>query len=161
MVACQFGVMFLPDKVHGYREARRVLAPGGVLLVNSWLSVEDNPPTSAIYAALEQLFPDDPPRFLETPFGYHDHDEIRADLAAAGWDNVQLDDVRLQSSSPTAGDFATGYARGTPLTHDLLARGADFDAVVRALTEALAAVGGERPFTAELAAVVITAVRDI
>lgn len=28
-VACQFGVMFFPDKVQGYREARRVLKPGG------------------------------------------------------------------------------------------------------------------------------------
>ena len=26
-VACQFGVMFFPDKVQGYKEARRVLKP--------------------------------------------------------------------------------------------------------------------------------------
>ena len=31
-VACQFGVMFFPDKVQGYREARRVLRPGVILL---------------------------------------------------------------------------------------------------------------------------------
>jgi len=29
VVACQFGVMFFPDKVQGYKEARRVLKPGG------------------------------------------------------------------------------------------------------------------------------------
>src|SRR6516225_8985166 len=29
VVACQFGAMFFPDKVQGYREARRVLKPGG------------------------------------------------------------------------------------------------------------------------------------
>jgi len=28
-VACQFGAMFFPDKVQGYKEARRVLKPGG------------------------------------------------------------------------------------------------------------------------------------
>jgi len=28
-VACQFGVMFLPDKIQSYREARRILKPGG------------------------------------------------------------------------------------------------------------------------------------
>ena len=28
-VVCQFGMMFLPDKVRGYAEARRVLRPGG------------------------------------------------------------------------------------------------------------------------------------
>src|SRR5215510_8602710 len=29
VVACQFGAMFFPDRVQGYREARRVLRPGG------------------------------------------------------------------------------------------------------------------------------------
>ena len=29
VVVCQFGFMFLPDKVQGFREARRVLASGG------------------------------------------------------------------------------------------------------------------------------------
>lgn len=28
-VLCQFGVMFFPDRLAGYREARRVLRPGG------------------------------------------------------------------------------------------------------------------------------------
>jgi len=31
-VVCQFGVMFFPDKTAGYREARRVLKPGGRFL---------------------------------------------------------------------------------------------------------------------------------
>src|ERR1700680_2814653 len=29
VAACQFGVMFFPDKVQAYKEARRVLKPGG------------------------------------------------------------------------------------------------------------------------------------
>ena len=32
-VACQFGVMFFPDKIRGYTEARRVLKPGGELRI--------------------------------------------------------------------------------------------------------------------------------
>src|SRR5437763_6974761 len=32
VVVCQFGVMFFPDKVHAFSEARRVLRPGGTLL---------------------------------------------------------------------------------------------------------------------------------
>jgi ubiquinone/menaquinone biosynthesis C-methylase UbiE len=34
VVACQFGAMFFPDKVQGYREARRVLKPGGHFFFN-------------------------------------------------------------------------------------------------------------------------------
>ena len=32
IVACQFGAMFFPDKVAGYREALRVLRPAGRLV---------------------------------------------------------------------------------------------------------------------------------
>src|SRR5690349_4854553 len=41
-VACQFGVMFFPDKVHGYAEARRVLRPGGLFAFNVWDRIETN-----------------------------------------------------------------------------------------------------------------------
>src|SRR5438093_1952180 len=41
-VACQFGVMFFPDKVQVYREARRVLKPGGRFLFNVWDRIDAN-----------------------------------------------------------------------------------------------------------------------
>ena len=132
VAVCQFGVMFLPDKVQGFREARRVLAPGGLLLANVWLSLDANPAVGAIHAALAQLFPADPPRFLETPYGYHDSDRIRADMVEAGWRNVELEDVYLKGVSPSAGDFAAGFALGTPLAHELAERGADADEIGRA-----------------------------
>ena len=81
---CQFGFMFLPDTVQGFREARRVLRADGVLLANVWQSLEANPEAGAIHATLAKLFPADPPRFLETPYGYHDTARIRADMAGGG-----------------------------------------------------------------------------
>src|ERR1700761_7911837 len=36
LVACQFGVMFFPDKVQGYKETHRVLKPGGRFVFNVW-----------------------------------------------------------------------------------------------------------------------------
>jgi SAM-dependent methyltransferase len=159
VVACAFGVMFLPDKVQGFREARRVLAPGGLLLANAWHSLEDVPAAGAINRYVGELFPDDPPRFVETPYGYHDHDRIRVDLAEAGWENVQLDDVHIESQSPSALDFATGFAQGTPLVGQLTERGADPAEVARDLVDRLRPVGGDKPFKALLAATVITAAR--
>jgi ubiquinone/menaquinone biosynthesis C-methylase UbiE len=159
VVVCQFGFMFLPDKVQGFREARRVLRSGGVLLANVWQSLEANPASGAIHTRLARLFPADPPRFMETPYGYHDAERIRADMFEAGWNDVQLDDVRVQGLGSSAADFAAGFALGSPLSHELADRGANIDMVRHALTEALIPVGGEHPFRPELAATVIGAIR--
>jgi ubiquinone/menaquinone biosynthesis C-methylase UbiE len=159
VVVCQFGFMFLPDKVQGFREARRVLSSDGVLLANVWHSMEANPAAGAIHASLAKLFPADPPRFMETPYGYHDSERIRADMVEAGWKDVDLEDVCLQGLGPSAADFAAGFTLGSPLAHELAERGADTDAVTRALTDALIPVGGKHPFKPALAATVISAVR--
>jgi SAM-dependent methyltransferase len=42
-VACQFGVMFYPDRVRGHAEAHRVLQPGGRYLFSVWDAIETNP----------------------------------------------------------------------------------------------------------------------
>jgi SAM-dependent methyltransferase len=158
-VVCQFGFMFLPDKPLGFREARRVLAPGGVLLGNVWRSLDENPLVGVVHETLRELFPGDPPRFFETPYGYGDREPLRADLEQAGWSDVSLEDVRLPGRSPSAADYALGFVRGTPLNHELAARGADLDAVHRRLTEALTAAGGGEPLVVGQAAIVITAIR--
>jgi SAM-dependent methyltransferase len=159
IVVCQFGFMFLPDKVQGFREARRVLTSGGLLLANVWESLDANPALGAIHATVAVLYPADPPRFLETPYGYHDVELIRAHMAAAGWEAVQTESVRVESHGVSAADFAAGFVLGSPLSHELADRGADPDAVAVALTEALIPVSGERPFRPALAATVITAIR--
>jgi SAM-dependent methyltransferase len=157
VVLCQFGMMFLPDKPQGFREAHRVLAADGVLLANVWHSMDANPFARAMHTRLAGLFPDDPPRFFETPYGYHDTEQLRADMAAGGWQRIHLEDVSRQSASPSAAELTTGFVRGSPLTHELRTRGADLDAMVTELAETLIPLGGERPFMATLAASVITA----
>src|SRR5450759_1348840 len=72
-VACQFGVMFFPDKVQGYKEARRVLKPGGHFFFSVWDKISENDFADVVTQALAGLFPQDPPRFMaRTPHGYHD-----------------------------------------------------------------------------------------
>jgi SAM-dependent methyltransferase len=85
-VVCQFGIMFFPEKSRAYSEARRVLRPGGVFIFNVWDRIEENEFADTVTAALELLFPEDPPRFLaRTPHGYHDHETIKRDLASSGF----------------------------------------------------------------------------
>jgi len=56
-VVCQFGVMFFPDRVAGYREARRVLKAGGSFVFNVWDSLAENPVSAAVNDGMTELFP--------------------------------------------------------------------------------------------------------
>jgi ubiquinone/menaquinone biosynthesis C-methylase UbiE len=84
-VLCQFGVMFFPDKAKAFREMRRVLKSGGVLLFNSWDRIEENEFAHVVTMALDALFSVDPIRFMaRTPHGYHDVATIQKDLHDGG-----------------------------------------------------------------------------
>src|SRR5204863_2486935 len=85
-ITCQFGVMFFPDKPAAFSEARRVLPREGTLVFNAWAALETHDFQAALVAALESVFPDDPPTFMAAvPHGYADPDVVAADLAAGGF----------------------------------------------------------------------------
>jgi ubiquinone/menaquinone biosynthesis C-methylase UbiE len=99
LVLCQFGVMFFPDRKSGYREAKRVLKPGGCFLFNVWDRIEENVFANDVTNALAEIFPSDPPRFLaRTPHGYHDTTLIRSELDRAGFSSVVTTGRRRENS---------------------------------------------------------------
>ena len=55
-VVCQFGYMFFPDKVAGFREAARVLAPTGSLWFSVWNSLDENPSGRIPHQAMSVAF---------------------------------------------------------------------------------------------------------
>ena len=61
VAACQFGVMFFPEKVQGYREAWRVLKPGGRFHFSVWDRISENEFADTVTEALAAVFPHDPP----------------------------------------------------------------------------------------------------
>jgi ubiquinone/menaquinone biosynthesis C-methylase UbiE len=124
VVCCQFGAMFLPDRPSGYREAKRVLKPGGCFLFSVWDRIEENVFANDLANALAQFFPNDPPRFMaRTPHGYHDIALIRSDLAKAGFTDVTIETRAAQSRAPSARQVAVAYCQGTPWRNEIEARG--------------------------------------
>jgi SAM-dependent methyltransferase len=126
VVACQFGVMFFPDKRHAFAEARRVLRPGGAFLFNVWDRIEDNEFADVVTSSLASFFPADPPRFLaRTPHGHHDRATLERDLRGGGFEShVMIDTVAARSTAPTARHPAIAFCQGTPLRSEIEARDA-------------------------------------
>ncbi|HET6329678.1 MAG TPA: methyltransferase domain-containing protein [Holophagaceae bacterium] len=156
-VVCQFGLMFPPDKPAAFREARRVLRPGGTMLFNVWASLADNPANTAAQRALARLFPENPPGFLDVPFGFHDETLIRRLMEHEGFKDIRVEVLGLECRSSTAREFAVGLVRGTPLANDLQARGISPEPVEEALALALAELGGASPFITSMKALVVQA----
>jgi SAM-dependent methyltransferase len=125
-VVCQFGVMFFPDKPKAFAEARRVLAPDGVLLFNVWDRIEENEFADAVTDALATVFPDDPPRFMaRTPHGYHDQAAIARDLTQGGFRTPpEIGTITARSRAESARVPAVAYCQGTPLRNEIEARSA-------------------------------------
>jgi ubiquinone/menaquinone biosynthesis C-methylase UbiE len=155
-IVCQFGVMFFPDRIGAYREARRVLRPGGTFLFNAWNSLERNPGSLAVAQAVADLFPDDPPSFLSrVPFGYHDKARIEADLRAAGFTRIASETVEQRGVLGSAQAAATGLCHGTPLRAEIEARDAarldEATAAAAAAIEKLyGSAGGEAAMSAHV-----------
>jgi SAM-dependent methyltransferase len=126
VVVCQFGAMFFPDKPRAFAEARRVLVRGGALMFNVWDRIEENEFAATVTEALEELFPQDPPRFLaRTPHGYCESEAITRDLELAGFAApplIETLEARSRAASPRIP--AVAYCQGTPLRNEIESRDA-------------------------------------
>jgi ubiquinone/menaquinone biosynthesis C-methylase UbiE len=124
VVACQFGAMFFPDKIRGYREARRVLKPGGHFVFSVWDEIGTNDFANIVHQSLLTLFPNDPPVFMaRTPHGYYDLERIRGELRTAGFADVSIETVDHVSKAPSPKVAAVAYCQGTPMRNEIEARG--------------------------------------
>jgi ubiquinone/menaquinone biosynthesis C-methylase UbiE len=160
-VVCQFGAMFFPDRIAGYREARRVLKPDGRFVFAMWDSLDHNPIPRCVVDAMARQFPTNPPRFLaRTPHGHYDRDTVRRELAEAGFGPVDLDIVTLPSRAGSYRDPAIGFCQGTPMRAEIEAQAPGPDGLqvaTEAAAAALAAEFGSGPIEAPMQALVIVA----
>ena len=156
LVVCQFGLMFVPDKVRANSEARRVLREGGRYLLVIWDRIEHNLATMTAGRAVAGLFPIEAARFYErVPFRYHDVGLIEQDLLAAGFTDIEYETVELRSQAASADDAAIALVQGTPMRSDIeqidpAMLGRATDAAAQALREYEGPDGFDAPMSARL-----------
>ena len=161
VVVCQFGAMFFPDRVVAFRQAHRVLAPGGRFVFTMWSSLEYNEIPRVVARVAAEAFPDDPPGFIaRVPHGHGDAGATEAELRTAGFSQIAVETVELPSRAPSAADPATGFCQGSPLRMEIEARdAARLTEITEAATRALAERFGPGPIEAPMRANIFVATR--
>lgn len=159
-VVCQFGLMFVPDKLAAVREARRVLKLGGSFLLTTWGPLDRNPVVGLVHRTLAAVFPEDPPQyFARAPFGYGDPDVLADLLVDGGFRDVEVDVVEKAAGSRSAHELAVGLILGSPLVDEIKLRGeAWLPEAVTAVARAIGRQFGEAPVKARVTALVATSV---
>lgn len=146
LVVCQFGVMFFPDKLKAYDEAKRVLRSGGRFLFTTWDSLPANDFARCVDECLASLFPSNPPDFLRNlSYSYFDIASIKEQMSSAGFDAISCDRIELTSVA-AAHDIAAAFCQGTPLREEIESRApARISEIVDEVAEQMESRHGVRP----------------
>jgi SAM-dependent methyltransferase len=158
LVACQFGVMFFPNKPASFRETRRVLRAGGHYVFNVWASMSENPFSEVAQEVAAEFFPDDPPGFYRVPFSYFDPTAVAADVKAGGFAEVECEALSIEKAVTDWSAFARGLVFGNPLIDEIRQRGGvDPNDVARAAENHLRNRFGDQPSHMPLRATIYVA----
>jgi ubiquinone/menaquinone biosynthesis C-methylase UbiE len=156
-VVCQFGLMFVRDKLTVMKAVHNVLRPDGVFVLNLWDALELNSFQRIADETVSRMFPMDAPGFYKVPFTLCDHKQIAALLRDGGFTHFELETVRKSAQSHSARDLAVGLVYGNPLISEIKERSViGPEEVVDRLADAIVTECGSAP-VGSMQAIVVTA----
>jgi SAM-dependent methyltransferase len=102
VVACRFGLMFVPEPAGAVAEIRRILAPGGRLGVMTWAGLEHNPwvATVGMAAMVNGITAGGPPVGPGELFSLADPDALAGLAADAGFEAVAVQEAAVDFRAP-------------------------------------------------------------
>ncbi|HWZ15900.1 MAG TPA: methyltransferase domain-containing protein [Mucilaginibacter sp.] len=154
VAVCQFGLMFLPDKQQGLREALRVLKPGGRFVFTTWDKTENMPLLKLIFNDIMQPYfkPEDTAR-LFVPFALHDPHVLEGWMREAGFTNVRSERIVLPSDAPSAEPIVAGLFTKHSLGKEIMDNHpAEFEKVAKRFRDGIGQQFGRADIHFELSA---------
>jgi ubiquinone/menaquinone biosynthesis C-methylase UbiE len=144
VVCCQLVLQFLPDRAGALGEMKRVLVPGGRVVVLVWRAIDRSPGFAALASALGRTLGAEAESLMRAPFALGDADELSRLLQGAGLRDVAIraETGSVRFAGPAA--FVRSYLNGSPLAPLAAAAPSGvYDELVGELERALGAFGDE------------------
>jgi SAM-dependent methyltransferase len=113
VVTCQMGLMFMADRTAALAEMRRVLVPGGRVVVNTPGAIQ--PPFALMEQAIVDHISADLGGFVRAVFSMHDAPAVAELLRGAGLHDVDAIESTATFQLPSPAEFLWQYISVTPM----------------------------------------------
>jgi ubiquinone/menaquinone biosynthesis C-methylase UbiE len=110
---CQQGLQFFPERAAALAEMRRVLKPGGRVVVATWKDIA--PPFTAIADALERHVSTEAAQMMYSPNALGDGATLAQLMSDAGFREVAVIDETIECTWASHPEFARRYIAASPI----------------------------------------------